>query len=118
MERILLIDDSPIIHSLMKKALEKNGYKICGNARNGKEGVTLYVKLKPDIVFMDVTMPIMDGIEATKKIIEFDPKAVVIMLTAMGDNEIIKNAEEAGVKIFLKKPFNEYKIISSISKVI
>lgn len=117
-KRILLVDDSPIIHTLLGKALEKYGYEVCGNAKNGREGVELYKSLKPDLVFMDITMPIMDGLEAVKLIKEFDPQAKIIMLSAMGDDEIVKQAKELGIDIFLKKPFDDYKIISAISKVI
>ncbi len=117
-KRILLVDDSPIIHTLLGKALEKHGYEVCGNAKNGREGVELYKSLKPDLVFMDITMPIMDGLEAVKLIKEFDPQAKIIMLSAMGDDEIVKQAKELGIDIFLKKPFDDYKIISAISKVI
>jgi two-component system, chemotaxis family, chemotaxis protein CheY len=117
MKRVLLVDDSPVVHTMLRKTLEKNGYEVCGDARNGKEGVNLYKKLTPDIVFMDVTMPIMDGMDATREIIKINPNAVIIMLTAMGDDEMMNQAKEAGIKIFLKKPFDDYKIISSLAKV-
>jgi len=117
MKRVLLVDDSPVVHTMLRKTLEKNGYEVCGDARNGKEGVNLYKKLTPDIVFMDVTMPIMDGMDATREIIKINPSAVIIMLTAMGDDEMMNQAKEAGIKIFLKKPFDDYKIISSLAKV-
>lgn len=115
--RALLVDDSPIIHNLLRKSLERNGYEVCGDAKNGKEGFEMYKTLKPDIVFMDVTMPILDGIESVKLIKEFDKDSRIIMLTAMGDEEIIKEAKSVGVDIFLKKPFDDFKIISAISKL-
>ena len=117
MKQILIVDDSPMIHNLLKKTLTANGYEVCGDAKNGEEGVELYQKLNPDIVFMDVTMPIMDGITAAKTIKTNNPNARIIMLTAMGDEDIMKQANEAGVDIFLKKPFNDYKIVSAISKL-
>lgn len=116
--KILVVDDSPVIHMLLKKALEKHGHKICGDAKNGKEGVELYKTLQPDVVFMDITMPIMDGLECTKNIKTINPDAKVIMLSAMGDEELIKEAKQAGVTVFLKKPFDEYKIISTLLSVI
>ena len=117
-KRILLVDDSPIIHTLLRKTLEKHGYEVCGDAKNGREGVDMYQSLKPDLVFMDITMPIMDGLEAARRIKESDPQARIIMLSAMGDDEIVGQANELGIDIFLKKPFDDYKIISAISKVI
>lgn len=118
MKRILIVDDSPIIHSLLRKVLERNGYEVCGDAKNGKEGVDLYEELKPDLVFMDITMPVMEGIDAAKIIKGKNPAAKIIMLSAMGDDAIMAEAKSIGVDIFLKKPFDDYKIVSAISKVI
>lgn len=117
-KRVLIVDDSPMIHNMLRRTLEKNGYEVCGDAKNGKEGVELFNSLKPDVVFMDITMPIMDGLEAAKIIKQTSPDTRVIMLSAMGDDEIIAQAKSFGVNFFLKKPFNDYKIISTISMVI
>ena len=117
-KKVLVVDDSPIIHNLLTKALEKHGYQVCGNAKNGKEGVELYALEKPDIVFMDITMPIMDGLEAVREIRGKDDQAKIIMLSAMGDQEVMDEAKDLGVQTFLKKPFNEYKIISALSNII
>lgn len=116
--RVLLVDDSPVIHSLMQKVLEKNGYEICGNAMNGKEGVEMFQALHPDLVFMDISMPVMNGIEATEGIKKVNPDSKIIMLSAMGDDEIIAEAKKMGIDVFLKKPFDDYKIISAIASVI
>jgi len=116
-ENVLIVDDSPIIHNLLAKELVAHGLTVCGDAKNGAEGVELFEKLKPDVVFMDITMPVMDGLEAAKIIKEKNPSAKIIMLTAMGDDEIIEQAYQAGVDVFLKKPFDHYKIISAISKI-
>lgn len=117
-KRILLVDDSPIIHSLLRKTLEAQGYEICGDAKNGREACSLYESLKPDLVFMDITMPVMDGIEATKEIMGKYPNAKIIMLSAMGDDDIVESAKSLGVHTFLKKPFNDYMIMSAISDII
>ncbi|MFZ5985947.1 MAG: response regulator [Bacillota bacterium] len=117
-KRILIVDDSPIIHNLLRKTLESNNYEVCGDARNGKEGVELYKSLDPDLVFMDITMPVMDGLEAARSIKELNKSARIIMLSAMGDEEIVSQAKSIGIDIFLKKPFDDYKIISAISKLV
>ena len=117
-KRILIVDDSPMIHNLLRKTLERNDYEVCGDAANGREGVDLYEKSNPDLVFMDITMPVMDGIEAAKVIKGKNPAAKIIMLTAMGDDEIIEQANNIGVDVFLKKPFDDYKIISAISNLV
>ena len=61
-KRILLVDDSPTIHKLLRRTLEAHGYEVCGDAKNGREAVSMYQSLKPDLVFMDITMPVMDGL--------------------------------------------------------
>ena len=116
-KKVLLVDDSPLIHIMLRKTLEKQGCTICGDAKNGKEGVEMFVALNPDIVFMDITMPVMDGIEAVKNIREINKDVRIIMLSAMGDDEIVKQVKDLGVHIFLKKPFDDYKIISAISMI-
>lgn len=117
-KRILIVDDSPMIHNLLRKCLEKNGHVVCGDAKNGKEGVELYNSLEPDIVFMDITMPIMDGMEAAKVIKKSHPNAKIIMLSAMADEEIMSEAAGLGIDVFLKKTFNDYKIVSAIAKIV
>jgi two-component system, chemotaxis family, chemotaxis protein CheY len=117
-KRILLVDDSPIIHSLLRRSLENNGYEVCGDAKNGKEGVDMFNSLSPDLIFMDITMPVMDGLEAAKCIKEQNPQQKIIMLSAMGDEEIMAQAKNIGIDIFLKKPFDDYKIVSAIAKLV
>jgi two-component system chemotaxis response regulator CheY len=116
-KRIMIVDDSPMIHNLLRKTLERNDYEVCADAKNGREGVELFAKVRPDLVFMDVTMPIMDGLQAAEALKEKYRDAKIIMLTAMGDEEIIAQAHSIGVDIFLKKPFDDYKIISAIAKL-
>lgn len=84
---ILAVDDSPIIRKLIKKALEPEGFMI-SEAKNGKEAVELYPKLKPDIITMDVTIPVMDGITAAKRVKRINPNQKIIMLSAMGDRDL------------------------------
>lgn len=112
--RILIVDDSPLIHKMIKKTLDPFGFEIVGNAKNGKEGVDLFKKLLPDMVTMDITMPILDGVEASGMIIKEDPTAKILMLSAMGDDDIKKQAKEKGVRHFITKPFQPNGLIKSI----
>lgn len=113
--KVLIVDDSPIVHNLLKKILLAHDYVVCGDAKNGQEGIDLYEELKPDIVFMDITMPIKDGIEASQEIKTKYPDSFIVMLTAMGDDEIKEQAKNVGINVFLQKPFDDYKVISALS---
>ena len=118
-KRVLIVDDSPLIHTLLRKTLEKYGYEICGDAKNGREGVEMYKQFSPNIVFMDINMPVMDGLEAVRNIKQLEAEAGlnsrIIMLSAIGDEEVLARAKELGIFIFLRKPFDDYKIISALS---
>lgn len=113
---LLAVDDSPMIRKLIKKALEPEGFMI-SEAKNGKEALELYPKLKPDIITMDVTMPVMDGITAAKKIKQFNPNQKIIMLSAMGDRDLIAEARACGITDFFTKPFKPAEIITKIRQI-
>jgi two-component system chemotaxis response regulator CheY len=115
--RLLVVDDSPFIYKAVARALDNSWYEICGVGKNGEEGVALYEALKPDVVTMDITMPIMDGFYASKEIIAKDENARIIMLSAMGDEEIIERAREIGIQVFLQKPFKKDDLIGAIQSV-
>lgn len=91
----------------IKSMVTNNGYNVIGEAENGLEAVRKYKELKPDIVTMDITMPEMTGIEALKEIIKIDPKAKVVMLSAMEQESMVKEAILSGAKNFIVKPFTE-----------
>lgn len=96
--------------------MKKNGFEVVGEAEDGYEAVNMYMALKPDIVTMDITMPDMDGIEALKKIKEFDKDANVVMITALGQEAFVKESIMLGAKGFIVKPFKEDIIIKALSK--
>ncbi len=117
---VMIVDDSPLIHMLLTKALTKAGYEVCHDAKNGKEAVDMYRQLNPDLIFMDINMPVMDGLEASGHIFEIgrqnDRAVRIIMLSAVGDDEVVKKAKALGINTFLNKPFDDYKIISALSR--
>ena len=115
--RLLIVDDSPFIHKNIRKALPADKFDICGTAQNGKEAIDLYFSLYPDVVTMDITMPVMDGLAAAKEILARDKRARIIMLSAMGDEELIEKAKALGVRAFLQKPFKADEMLSSIRRV-
>lgn len=118
MKRVLIADDAAFMRALIKKILDKNGFKVVGEAENGKVAVMKYKELKPDIVTMDITMPEVSGTEALKSIREFDPEAKVIMISAMGQEVMVREAILMGAKSFIVKPFKEDHIIKTINKIL
>jgi two-component system chemotaxis response regulator CheY len=118
MKRVLIVDDASFMRMTIGMMLKKHNFEIVGEAENGIEGVRKYKELNPDIVTMDITMPEISGIEALKQIREFDPKANVIMITAMGQEALVREAVMNGAKSFLVKPFKEEQLINVLNKIL
>ncbi|MCI8265004.1 MAG: response regulator [Lachnospiraceae bacterium] len=114
MPTVLVVDDSALIRKMLIKLLNENGYQVVGEATNGEEGVELYKELEPDIVTLDITMPVMDGVTALKKIKEYDPEAMVAMISAAGQKDKLMDALREGAELFFTKPFNAQEVISSL----
>lgn len=113
--RILIVDDAAFMRMMIRDILGKEGFELF-EATNGKEAVERYQELKPDLVTMDITMPEMDGITALRAIRAMDPKARVLMVSAMGQQKMIMEALEAGALDFLVKPFQPTKVVSTVQK--
>ena len=117
MKNVLVVDDAAFMRVTIKNMLEKNGFSVIGEAENGKVAVQKYNELKPDIVTMDITMPEMDGLAALKTIMQVNPQAQVVMMTAMGQQGMVKDAVMAGAKGFIVKPFKEETVLSALNKL-
>lgn len=115
--KVMAVDDSPISRKMIKKALEPEGFLIIGEAGNGKEAVELYPQVQPDVITMDVTMPVMDGLDAASIIKQINASQKIIMLSAMGDNDIINDAKSRGINDICSKPFKAPELIEKILKV-
>lgn len=115
---ILIVDDAAFMRMMIKDILTKNQYQVVGEAQNGQEAVTLYQKLKPDLVTMDITMPEMNGIDAVKAIKKADPSAKIIMCSAMGQQAMVIDAIQAGARDFIVKPFNPQRVIDAVAKAL
>ena len=111
---VLVVDDSRTSRRILKDILDRAGYKVAGEAINGKEGVAYYVKFQPDIVTMDITMPEMDGIEALRQIKRENPDAKVIMITAAGQKDKMMEAVKLGAAEFISKPFIEETVLEAL----
>ncbi|MCD6451960.1 MAG: response regulator [Acidobacteria bacterium] len=117
-KRVLIVDDAMFTRTLISDILAKAGYEIAGEAGSGVEAIEKYKELSPDVVIMDLIMPDMGGIEAIKKIIAEDPKANIIVCSAMGQQALVVEAIEAGAKDFIVKPFQPAQILDTLSKVV
>lgn len=118
MKRVLIVDDAAFMRMAIKNILVKHGYEVADEAENGQVGISKYKELKPDLVTMDITMPEMDGLSALKKIMDFDPNARVVMVSAMGQEQMVMEAIKSGAKSFIVKPFKEDHVIQTLSKVL
>ena len=114
---VMVVDDSPFIHMAVKNALVSAGYEICGTFNNGAEAVAAYPNLKPDLLIMDVTMPVMDGITAARKILLDFPEAKIMMLTAMGREDLVQEAKEIGIKAYKTNPFKANELVAAVAGV-
>lgn len=117
MKKVLIVDDAAFMRISIRKMLEKNGYEIVGEAENGFDAVEKYFELQPDVVTMDITMRDMNGLEALKSIMQKDRKANIIMVSAMGQEGMVKDAVLSGAKGFIVKPFKEETIVNALSKI-
>ena len=117
MKKILLVDDSSFMRMMLKDIL-KAKYEIIGEANNGQEAIEMYKKLKPDLMTIDMIMPALNGIEAVKEIIKSDPKARIVMVSAMGQEILVEEAIQSGAKAFIVKPFQADKVLETVEKVL
>jgi two-component system chemotaxis response regulator CheY len=113
----MIVDDSSFMRMMLKDIL-KNKYEIISEANNGEEAVEKYKTLKPDLVTIDMIMPNLNGIDAVKQIIKFDPKAKIIMVSAMGQELLVEEAIQSGAKAFIIKPFQPEKVLETVESVL
>lgn len=109
--RILIVDDAHFMRTMIREIFTGSEFSVVGEAENGLEGVRLYKQLRPDLTTLDIVMPEMDGITALKEIIQFDPKAKVIMVSALGQEALIAEAINVGAKDFIVKPFQRARVL-------
>ncbi|MFQ6135623.1 MAG: response regulator [Candidatus Hydrothermarchaeales archaeon] len=114
----MTIDDSAFMRQVLRNILEKGGYRDIIEADDGDTGVAAYRKLKPDLVLLDIIMARVTGIDALKQIKEINPNAKVVMITAVGQEAMMKEAIAAGADDYITKPFEEEKVLEAIKAVL
>jgi two-component system chemotaxis response regulator CheY len=119
LKTVLVIDDSTFMRMIIKKILGHNGFRVIGEAENGKIGVNLYLKLQPTLVTMDINMPVMDGVQALKEILQLDPTASIVMVSTMcGQKVLVNEVIIAGAKSVVSKPFTSETIVNALNSLL
>ena len=118
MARILICDDAAFMRQTLIQILKPTEHEVVAEAAGGRECLEQYQLYKPDIVLMDITMPDMDGIEATRKLMALDKNAKIVMVSAMAQQTMVFTAITSGAKDFIVKPFNPKKIVECINNYV
>jgi two-component system chemotaxis response regulator CheY len=115
--RVLIVDDAAFMRKMIRDIFSSDEFEVVGEAGNGLEAVRLFKELNPDLVTMDIVMPLVSGIEATKEILAIRPDAVVIICSALGQEALVMEAIEAGASDFIVKPFKAADVLAVVRKV-
>lgn len=118
--KVLIIDDSAFVIKQLTQILTSEGFEIAGSALDGTSGLEKYKELFPkiDLVTLDITMPTMDGVTCLEKIIEFDKKATIVMVSALGKEDLVKKSLVIGAKGYIVKPLDRKKVLARILKAL
>ena len=117
MKKVLIVDDAAFMRLNLKNIIKEMDFEVVAEAENGLEAIEKYKEHSPDVVTMDITMPEMDGISATKEIKTFDDAANILVCSAMGQQSLVIDAIEAGAKDFIVKPFERERIKDAMKKL-
>jgi two-component system chemotaxis response regulator CheY len=118
--RVLVVDDSVFIAKQLSQILASEGFEILGIAADGAQGLERYKEMHPnvDLVTLDITMPKMDGLTALEKILEFDKTATILMVSALGKEDLVKKAIVTGAKGFIVKPLDRTKVLERVASLV
>lgn len=115
---VLICDDATFMRSLLSDILTDAGFQVVGEAQNGAEAVDKFRQLRPDLVTMDILMPDMGGIDAVREIVKLEPRAKVLMCSAMGQHSLVLEAIRAGAADFVVKPFQPSRVLEAVQRVL
>lgn len=117
-KKIMLVDDAAFMRMMIKDTLKKNGFEDIIEAANGQEAVDAYNQHHPDLVIMDITMPVMDGLQALQTIKAADKGATIVMCSAMGQENMVLDALKLGAQDFIVKPFKPDRIMKTVGTIL
>ncbi len=115
--RVLIADDARFMRQLIRDIIEPEGYEVCGEAEDGRAVVEAYKEHNPDLVTMDVVMPKCSGIDAVKEILKINPTAKIAMVSALGQEQLVTEALQAGAADYIVKPFKPDAVLATLRKV-
>lgn len=118
MPRVLIVDDHRLVREGLRRTLEDAGYEVVGEAADGAEGIAMAEELRPHVVLMDVSMPVLDGITATRRMRSRAPDAHVLVLTMHADEELIADARSAGAGGYLLKDASSEEVVAAVRAVL
>jgi two-component system chemotaxis response regulator CheY len=118
MPRILVADDAAFMRMMIREIVEEEGFEVVGEASDGIQAIERFRELQPDLVTMDIVMPRKSGIDALKGIMQLDPKACVVMCSALGQESLVAEALTAGARDFIVKPFKPASVLATLRKLV
>lgn len=116
--KVLIVDDVAFVRKTLSDILKQGGYQVVGEAADGADAINKYAELRPDVVTMDVVMPQMSGIEATRKIMQMDKDARVVIISAMGQENLIMEAINVGARDYVVKPFSAVDVLKTVARAL
>ncbi|MCK4379904.1 MAG: response regulator [Candidatus Lokiarchaeota archaeon] len=118
-KKVLIVDDAQFTRNMLKNIINKiEQIEVIGEASNGVEAISLYKKLNPDLVTMDLVMPEKGGIEATEEILKINSKALIVVVSALGQEALVLEAAKKGAKDFIQKPFKTEQIVEVMDRIL
>jgi two-component system chemotaxis response regulator CheY len=115
---VLIVDDISFVRKTLSEIFTQAHYQVVGEAADGAEALELYIKLRPDIVTMDVVMPLMSGIDATRNILKVNKNAKVVIISAMGQENLVMEAINVGAKDYILKPFSADDVLKTVERAL
>lgn len=116
--KILIVDDALFMRSMIRDILTSSGrYDVIGEAHNGRDAIEKFQELRPDLITMDIVMPEMDGIQATREILKLNPKMKIVICSALGQEPLVIESIAAGARDFIVKPFTPERVLQIIDQV-
>lgn len=115
---ILIADDAEFMRDILRQIIEDMDWSVAAEASDGQEAITLYRKMRPDLVLLDITMPRMDGTEALTAILAEDPDAQVVMISALGQKDQVLDAIKAGARDFIIKPLDHDRVTDTLERIL